>query len=67
MLPEPLNEQALFLMKDAFKRNLRQHLGGIELKPTWELRAWSLALLELATECRERQFEMEDILHEKTE
>lgn len=62
-----IDQEALFLLKEAFKRSLREHLGPIEEKPIPELRGWSLALIELASECRERQIELEDFLRDKAE
>ena len=60
------NEPAdLLLLKEAFKRSLRTHLGPIDEKPIPELRAWATALLELARECREQQLEIEDHLQDK--
>ncbi len=55
-----MNEEALVLLKEAFKRSLREHLGSIEEKPVVELQAWSLALLELATDVRLFQLSLED-------
>lgn len=62
-----MNEQAQILLKEAFKRLLMNYLGSIEEKPIPELRAWSLALLELAHECREQMLEIEDSLLEKAQ
>lgn len=57
-----LDEQAAVMLREAFKRSLRQHIGSKEMKPIWELQTWSLALLELATEFREDQLRAEDEL-----
>lgn len=57
-----LDERASIMLREAFKRNLRQHIGSKEMKPIWELQTWSLALLELATEFREAQLAVEDEL-----
>lgn len=51
--PEDL---ALLLLKDAFKRQLLDFIGSSP-KPEFELGAWSLALLEVAQELRERQLD----------
>lgn len=59
------NEPAELLLKEAFKRSLRTHLGPIDEKPIPELRAWATALLELARECREHQIGIEDLLQDK--
>lgn len=61
------DQEALFLLKEAFKRSLREHLGPIEEKPIPELNAWTMAMLDLATEYRERQIELEDFLRDKAE
>lgn len=61
------HQEALSLLKEAFKRSLREHLGPIEEKPIPELKGWTMALMELATECRERQIELEDFLRDKAE
>ena len=55
------------MLREAFKRSLRESIGPIVEKPIPELRAWSLALIELASECRERQLELEDFLRDKAE
>lgn len=59
------NEQAELLLKEAFKRILQNYLGPIEEKPIPELRAWALALLELARVYREQQIWLEDYLRDK--
>ena len=56
---EPEN-QAYLLLKDAFKRQLQSFVGNIESMPAYEAGAWSLALLELASELRSRQLDIEE-------
>ena len=59
-MPESIDEKCLLMMKDAFKRYLREQLGPIEDKPIPELQAWSLALIEVAQEVRSHQLRLED-------
>ena len=47
-------------MKDAFKRYLLEQLGPLEDKPLFELGAWSLTLIEITREVRERQLDLQD-------
>lgn len=60
-----MNQEALIVLKEAFKRSLKEHLGPIEEKPGIERNAWSLALLELAKEVRFYQLEIEDEIKAK--
>lgn len=60
-----MNEAAELLLKEALERHLRAYLGPLDEKPIPELRAWALALLDLARECRELQLDLEDLLHNK--
>lgn len=62
-----MNEKGLFLLKEAFKRSLREHLGSLDEKPRIELQAWSLALLELASDVHFYKLELEDELRAKKE
>ena len=59
-MSEDLDEKALMLLKDAFKRFLTEQLGPLEDKPPIELWAWSLALIELASVVRLHLLKFED-------
>ena len=54
-----MNEQFQIFLKEAFKEQMRQYLGSFHTKPIPELRAWNLAMVELASECEECQMNLE--------
>ena len=51
-------DKAFLLLKDAFKRLIYDFIG-LSPKPEFELGAWSLALLEVAQELREKQLDQQ--------
>lgn len=52
--------QTYLLLKDTFKRQLQSFVGNIESMPAYEAGAWNLALLELASELRSKQLNVEE-------
>lgn len=60
-MSETIDEKCQILLKDAFKRYLREQLGPIEDKPIPELQAWNLALIEVASAVRLRQLYLEEV------
>ena len=60
-MTESVDDKCLTLMKDAFKRYLLEQLGPLEDKPLFELRAWSLALLDLESLVQSHRRSFDDV------
>jgi hypothetical protein len=57
-----MDEKTQIVLKDAFKRFLKEQLGPVEDKPYIELAAWKRALVELAFEIEASQSILEEEL-----